>query len=326
MEMKTDHIEENYSMAAASGKIRVGQAVIKAFGERAGRQGEVLGAARSAGILAARQTAGLIPMCRPLMMNQCTVDYRIDEEKAVIQVICTVTAAGQSGVEMEALNGVNITLLTIYEMHRQMDREMEIYDVRLEENRDGSSGYYLRRPLLPDESGQIQEPAGRPPVLAVSGVKNSGKTTFLCGVLPLLIEKGLKVAVIKHDGHTFRPDVEGTDSWRLRMAGAERVAVYCETYSMIVEKGAVTLSSLEERFSGVDLILLEGLKNSEYPKVEIVRKACSGDCVCDLDTVIAVITDCEQPFSVPQINLNDYQKAAKLIESFARAMQDGQKT
>ena len=88
----------------------------------------------------------------------------------------------------------------------------------------------------------------RPAVLAVSGVHNSGKTTLLEKLLPVLRSRGLKVGVIKHDGHDFTPDVPGTDSFRMRQAGADGVA---------------------------DLVLLEGFKDSGWPKIEVVRSAIS---------------------------------------------------
>ena len=78
--------------------------------------------------------------------------------------------------------------------------------------------------------------ARKPFVAAISGIKNSGKTTFLEHLVPVLRARGLRVAVIKHDGHDFTPDVPGTDSYRLREAGAEGVAVYSGTRYLLAEE------------------------------------------------------------------------------------------
>ncbi|MDR2946250.1 MAG: molybdopterin-guanine dinucleotide biosynthesis protein B, partial [Candidatus Adiutrix sp.] len=133
---------------------------------------------------------------------------------------------------------------------------------------------------------------GEPPVIAVCGVKNSGKTTLLCGLIPLLTAGGLKVAVVKHDGHDFVPDVPGTDSFRLRQAGAQGVAVFsARRYMVTVEQPDVALASVIGPLQGADLILLEGGKASPFPKIEIVRRAISEGPVCDPEGLLALCTD-----------------------------------
>ena len=117
----------------------------------------------------------------------------------------------------------------------------------------------------------------RPAVLAVSGVHNSGKPTLLETLLPVLRSRGLKVGVIKHDGLDFTPDVPGTDSYRLREAGAGGVAVYSGTRYLLTEEFRLTeqdLLALIERH-GYDIVLLEGFKSSGWPKIEVVRSAIS---------------------------------------------------
>ena len=117
----------------------------------------------------------------------------------------------------------------------------------------------------------------RPAVLAVSGLHNSGKTTLLEKLLPALRSRGLKVGVIKHDGHDFTPDVPGTDSYRLREAGAEGVAVYSGQRYLLTEAFRLTEQDLLALFErhGYDLVLLEGFQNSGWPKIEVVRSAVS---------------------------------------------------
>ena len=117
----------------------------------------------------------------------------------------------------------------------------------------------------------------RPAVLAVSGLHNSGKTTLLEKLLPALRSRGLKVGVIKHDGHDFTPDVPGTDSYRLREAGAEGVAVYSGQRYLLTEAFRLTEQDLLALFErhGYDLVLLEGFKDSGWPKIEVVRREIS---------------------------------------------------
>ena len=120
---------------------------------------------------------------------------------------------------------------------------------------------------------QLKQPA----VLAVSGAHNSGKTTLLEKLIPVLRSRGLKVGVIKHDGHDFTPDVPGTDSYRLREAGAEGVAVYSGQRYLVTELLHLTEQDLLALFErhGYDLVLMEGYKSSGWPKLEVVRKAIS---------------------------------------------------
>ena len=132
--------------------------------------------------------------------------------------------------------------------------------------------YSEKKQALADEM-QLRHPA----VLAVSGVHNSGKTTLLEKLLPILRSRGLKVGVIKHDGHDFTPDVPGTDSFRLREAGAQGVAVYSGRHYLLTEEFRLTEQDLLALFErhGYDLVLLEGFKNSGWPKIEVVRRAVS---------------------------------------------------
>ena len=96
-------------------------------------------------------------------------------------------------------------------------------------------------------------------------------------LLPALRSRGLKVGIIKHDGHDFTPDVPGTDSYRLREAGAEGVAVYSGTRYLLAEEFRLTEQDLLALFErhGYDLVLLEGFKSSGWPKIEVVRSAIS---------------------------------------------------
>lgn len=157
-----------------------------------------------------------------------------------------------------------------------------------------------------------------PKIVAVSGVKNSGKTTFIEAVIPILNNMGLRVAVIKHDGHEFTPDVPGTDSYRYRQAGAWGSAVYSASrYLVVKEEPDVDEQKLIGLFAEADLILLEGLKNSDYPKIELVREGNSERCVCRPETLLAVMSDLPvEPAGVRRIAYGDYEEAARLLRQF----------
>ena len=128
--------------AVAKGKICVCQAVMDAVKQGNVKIGDVLGVARVAGIMAVKQTSHLIPMCHPLMIQKCSVDFELDEENLEITAICTAKTEGQTGVEMEALTGVNVALLTIYDMCKAIDKSMELTDIHLVEKSGGKSGLY----------------------------------------------------------------------------------------------------------------------------------------------------------------------------------------
>ncbi len=164
--------------------------------------------------------------------------------------------------------------------------------------------------------------AGKPCMLAISGVKNSGKTTFLEKLIGELQNRGYRVAVIKHDGHEFEPDVEGTDTWRLRKAGAYGTAIFSKGQWMLTKQQQdMDEQQISELFPEADIILLEGFKNSSYPKFEIVRKGNSTESVCDADTLLGLVTDTDLRIEkVPSLGLEDFRKAADLLEGYLGEM------
>lgn len=132
--------------AVATGKIIVNREVMEAVLSHAVKKGDVLGVARVAGIMAVKQTSSLIPMCHPLAINNCSVDFEICEDAGCIYASCMVKIEGKTGVEMEALTGVTVTLLTIYDMCKAIDKRMKISDIYLEKKTGGKSGdfYYAQ--------------------------------------------------------------------------------------------------------------------------------------------------------------------------------------
>ncbi len=128
--------------AVACGKIFMNAEVMAAIVNHTAKKGDVLGVARVAGIMATKQTSNVIPMCHPLMIQKVSVDFEVDREAGFVKAICTVSLEGKTGVEMEALTGVSVTLLTIYDMCKAMDRAMVISDIHLEEKTGGKSGHF----------------------------------------------------------------------------------------------------------------------------------------------------------------------------------------
>ena len=130
-------------VAVAGGVIAVNEEVYEAIKNGTAKKGDVLGTARIAGIMAAKKTSDLIPMCHPLMLTKVTIDFEYEDEKRQIKCICTAKLSGKTGVEMEALTGVSVALLTIYDMCKALDRSMRISDIHLMEKMGGKSGHFI---------------------------------------------------------------------------------------------------------------------------------------------------------------------------------------
>ncbi|MCL2353087.1 MAG: cyclic pyranopterin monophosphate synthase MoaC [Defluviitaleaceae bacterium] len=130
--------------ATASGKIYMSEACFGAVKGGGIKKGDVLGIARTAGIMAVKQTAFIIPLCHPIPVEKAIIDFELDEEKREITVYCTVKTTDKTGVEMEALTGASAALLTIFDMCKAVDKGMKIGEIVLEEKSGGKSGHYRR--------------------------------------------------------------------------------------------------------------------------------------------------------------------------------------
>lgn len=155
----------------------------------------------------------------------------------------------------------------------------------------------------------------KPFLITISGVKNSGKTTLITRLIHKLTSLGYKVATIKHDGHDFECDVEGTDSYKHKKAGAYGSAVFSKTKFMVIkEMEDINEKELIKCFPEADFILLEGFKYSDYPKIEVVRKAVSKNYVCNKESLIAVVTDLDIEFDgIKTIDINDIDEIIKVL-------------
>jgi len=130
--------------AVASGIIKMSRECYELLKSGKHAKGEVLGTARIAGIMGAKRTAELIPLCHILNLTGVSVDFETNDEECSVKAICTVKTVGKTGVEMEALTGVNIALLTIYDMCKAADKGMTMGDIGLCRKSGGKSGLYIR--------------------------------------------------------------------------------------------------------------------------------------------------------------------------------------
>ena len=158
MEQKLNHFDEagnavmvdvtgkepTFRAAVAEGTIRVSRPVLEAIVEGTAAKGDVLGVARVAGIMAAKRTWEIIPLCHPLLLSHLAVEFEILEEECAVRAECTVKLSGKTGVEMEALTGVSVALLTIYDMCKAIDKGMELGEIHLVHKEGGKSGVYDR--------------------------------------------------------------------------------------------------------------------------------------------------------------------------------------
>ena len=127
-------------LAIAEGTIRMQAETLQRIVEGAHKKGDVLGVARIAGVMAAKKTADLVPLCHPLQLTHIDIQLNANEIEQSVHCVVEVKTAGQTGVEMEALMAVQITLLTIYDMCKAMDRGMSMTDIGLVKKSGGKSG------------------------------------------------------------------------------------------------------------------------------------------------------------------------------------------
>lgn len=130
--------------AVARGEVRMQPATLAAIQAGDVPKGDVLAAARIAGIMAAKRTPELIPLCHTLLLTKVTVDFELDRENSRVIITALVRCNGQTGVEMEALTAVSVAALTIYDMAKALEKTMSIADIHLVEKQGGKSGDWRR--------------------------------------------------------------------------------------------------------------------------------------------------------------------------------------
>lgn len=158
----------------------------------------------------------------------------------------------------------------------------------------------------------------KPFIFAISGCKNSGKTTLITKLIPKFCEKGYKVATIKHDGHDFNADNIGTDTYKHKKAGAYGTAIFSKNKFMLVkEEKSIEETYLISLFPEADIIILEGFKNSTYPKLELVRKGNSTEPVSNKINLIGILSDLNDvKFNNKVINLNHIDEIASEVLNY----------
>ncbi|TSB04629.1 cyclic pyranopterin monophosphate synthase MoaC [Sphingorhabdus contaminans] len=135
---KTDTVRE----AVAEGRIEMSAEALQAIVDGSAKKGDVLATARIAGIMAAKKTSELIPLCHPLLLSKIAVDFSFEPD--AIRATARIRLTGQTGVEMEAMTAVSVALLTIYDMAKALDKAMTISDIRLLTKSGGKSGDWVR--------------------------------------------------------------------------------------------------------------------------------------------------------------------------------------
>ena len=135
---------ETVRIATAVGHVRMAAATLAAIRAGDAKKGDVVGTARLAGIMAAKRTSDLIPLCHPLMLSKVSVEIEADDMLPGLRVSAMVKLTGKTGVEMEALTAVSVACLTIYDMAKAIDKDMEIGGIHVVEKTGGKSGPYRR--------------------------------------------------------------------------------------------------------------------------------------------------------------------------------------
>jgi len=134
------HKPDTRREAVARGLVRMHASTLQLITRGRLKKGDVLSVARLAGIMAAKQTPHLIPLCHPVLIGDVTVDFNVDQSNNTIEIRTTVTSTGKTGVEMEALTATAVAALTIYDMGKAVDRGMTIENIRLVSKSGGKSG------------------------------------------------------------------------------------------------------------------------------------------------------------------------------------------
>jgi len=161
--MKLNHFNENGEahmvdvgskkvtgrMARAIGKVTMKPSTLRLILDQKAAKGDVLGVARLAGIMAAKKTADLIPLCHPVPIHAVDLSLLADEKSSSVNISAKVSANWVTGVEMEALTAVSVAGLTVYDMLKSVDREMIVSDIMLMEKTGGQSGHFLREDKKP---------------------------------------------------------------------------------------------------------------------------------------------------------------------------------
>ncbi len=278
--------------AAAQGKLVLGENALSILGRSL--DSPHFQAARLAASRAVQLEAG--SAAQP---SHC-LEFTFQPHPRRLGALCQVRMRGDAAAA--ALAGVTAALLCLHAFCRSAGWDAALDDIRL-------------------QSGSKQGP---PQILAVSGIKNSGKTTLITAVLPYLRQAGCSAAVIKHDGHSFEADPADTDTGKFMAAGAAGAAIFDAGKYKSIHLRAVDEEELIPLFPDADLILLEGFKRSAWPKLEVVRSALSSGPICKIEGLLGVVTDLPLALPVPVLPLSDPEAVAEFLLSRCAQRRMGQ--
>lgn len=159
------------------------------------------------------------------------------------------------------------------------------------------------------------------PIVSIVGRKNSGKTTLIEGIVPELKRRGYRIGTIKHEAHSVNLediDREGKDTYRHQRCGSEAVVLAGKDKLMLIKaiKDPITINDIKKYLNGLDLILTEGYKGEDKPKIEVFRKERGGELLCtkEKDNLVAIVSDLKFDLGLPCFTLNDYPKIADFLE------------
>lgn len=161
------------------------------------------------------------------------------------------------------------------------------------------------------------------PVISIVSKSGSGKTTLLEKVIKELKSRGLRIAIIKHDAHSFEIDHPGKDTWRHAQAGADIVAISSPEKVAIIEKRQreLTLDEVISRIENVDIILTEGYKRQNKPKIEVFRSTAHNELLCKPEELLALASDVPWDLGVPCFDIDDAGGIAGFIVQYIESYQ-----
>lgn len=136
--------DDTLRVAVASGRVLVNENTFNLIKTGGLKKGDVLGTAQIAGIMGAKRTPDIIPMCHPIMISGVDIEFELNEKDLAVEITATTKCTGATGVEMEALTAVSVAALTVYDMCKAVQRDMEITDIKLLRKSGGKSGDFVR--------------------------------------------------------------------------------------------------------------------------------------------------------------------------------------
>ena len=161
------------------------------------------------------------------------------------------------------------------------------------------------------------------PTITFAAYSRSGKTTYLSALIPCLKELGLRVAVVKHDGHDFQMDWPGTDTQRLSAAGADAVVIVSREKFAVIQHSPPPVQDIVSNIRGVDLILTEGFKHGPFPEIALYREASGQPLAVPPDSCLAVVSDVPLAVSCPVFPLDDPRPMAAFLMDWLNRQRGG---